>query len=59
MPDPRPLVADASAVILLAKAGLSGLPASLFAEVLLPETVAQEIEAGLPDDPARLLLASG
>lgn len=52
-------VTDASPLIVLAKIGESQLLTELAEGLLVPESVAAEIDAGPPDDPARRLLQSG
>lgn len=52
-------IVDASPLIALAKVGQTSLLQELSAELLIPGAVAEEVHAGLPDDPARLLLESG
>jgi predicted nucleic acid-binding protein len=52
-------VANASPVIVLAKAGLGSLLVDLPVEVVVPAPVAAEIDAGPADDPARRFLAEG
>ncbi len=49
-------VSDASPLIVLAKTGLLHVLPSLFSAVLLPQAVADEIQAGPADDPLRLAL---
>lgn len=49
----RRWVADASPIILLAKTGHVGLLASCSEELLVPETVAEEVRQAGEDDPAR------
>ncbi len=56
---PDALVVNASPVIVLAKAGHIGLFEALAREILLPPSVAGEIVAGPPDDPARRLVEGG
>jgi predicted nucleic acid-binding protein len=50
-------VLDASPVIVLARAGLIELLPDLLARLLIPQAVAEEIEAGPADDPGRRFLA--
>lgn len=50
-------VLDASPVIVLARAGFVGLLPELLAPILIPQAVAEEIEAGPTDDPGRRFLA--
>jgi predicted nucleic acid-binding protein len=52
-------VLNASPLICLAKAGYSDLLLNLPDEVIVPQTVIEEIQAGLPGDPARLVLTTG
>ena len=49
----RRWVADASPIILLAKAGRPGLLSVPAQDLLVPEVVAEEIRQGPPEDPAR------
>ena len=49
----RRWVADASPIILLAKAGRPGLLSAPAQDLLVPEVVAEEIRQGPPEDPAR------
>ena len=49
----RRWVADASSIILLAKAGRPGLLSAPAEDLLVPEVVAEEIRQGPPEDPAR------
>lgn len=51
-------VVNASPLILLAKVSHAHLLPALVAEVVVPQAVAAEIEAGPPDDPARAWLSS-
>jgi predicted nucleic acid-binding protein len=52
-------VINASPLICLAKAGYADLLLNLPAEVLVPQGVVEEIQAGKSSDPARLILAAG
>jgi predicted nucleic acid-binding protein len=52
-------VLNASPLIVLARVGLEDLPLSLAAQVVVPRPVAQEIQAGPAQDPARQALAAG
>jgi predicted nucleic acid-binding protein len=52
-------VVNASPLILLARIGREDLLRTLPKQVALPQAVAIEINAGLPDDPARRVLARG
>ena len=49
----RRWVADASPIILLAKAGRPGLLSAPAQDLLVPKVVAEEIRQGPPEDPAR------
>lgn len=51
-------VVNASPLILLAKVGRIDLLPKLAAELVIPASVADEIRAGPPDDPARNWLVS-
>ena len=51
--------ANASPVIVLAKAGHLDLVGKLCDVILLPDAVAEEILAGPPDDPARQAVSAG
>ena len=50
---------DASPLIVLARIGLEDLPLSLTAQVVVPRPVAEEIQAGPAQDPARQALTAG
>jgi predicted nucleic acid-binding protein len=50
-------VVNASPIIILAKAGYAHLLSALAAEIVVPPAVVDEINAGPPDDPARLWLS--
>lgn len=50
---------NASPIIVLAKAGLEHLLGDLCPNIRLPESVACEVLAGPPDDPARKLIETG
>lgn len=50
-------VVNASPLIVLAKVGQAHLLSALASQVIIPWAVAHEINAGPPDDPARLWLA--
>lgn len=52
-------VANASPVILLAKTGYLDLLAQLSSELVLPESVVEEIVAGSATDPARQAVEGG
>ena len=52
-------IADASPIILLAKAGYISLLEALAGEIWLPLQVCQEIERGPHTDPGRMLLSTG
>jgi hypothetical protein len=52
-------VANASPIIVLAKAGYLDLITNLSREVLLPQAVVDEIIAGPPTDPARQFIEGG
>jgi len=52
-------VLNASPVICLARAGYEHLLVNPTGQALLPMAVAEEIQAGPPNDPARLLLETG
>lgn len=54
----RRVVVDSSPLIVLFKAGLEGILPKLFDEIIVPDAVRQEIEAGASDDPARINLPS-
>jgi predicted nucleic acid-binding protein len=54
----RPVVSDASPLIVLAKANLLAPLPQLFSEVFLPQAVQDEILTGPPDDPMKKLLPS-
>lgn len=53
-----PVVANASPLIVLAKADMVQVLAALFSPVLVPQAVRQEIEAGPAEDPMKLALPS-
>jgi predicted nucleic acid-binding protein len=55
----RRWVLNASPLIVLARIGQADLFAAVADEVVVPQPVAGEIEAGPPDDPARQILAAG
>ena len=50
---------NASPLIVLARIGLEDLPLSLTAQVVVPRPVAEEIQAGPAQDPARQALTAG
>jgi len=56
---PEKWVVNASPLILLACIGCDYLLRTLPAKVVVPRSVADEINAGPSDDPARLVLARG
>lgn len=56
---PLPRVVDASPLIGLAKVGRLGLLTAGGRTVIVTDTVAQEVQAGAEDDPARRALAQG
>ncbi|MDQ2686798.1 MAG: DUF3368 domain-containing protein [Armatimonadota bacterium] len=59
MPAPFIWIVDATPLIVLAKTGRLDLLTQENRRVLIPETVAREVEAGRRNDPARLALAAG
>lgn len=56
---PERWVLNASPTIVLARIGLQGVFFDLTSEVILPQAVAKEIQAGPLDDPARHFLTEG
>lgn len=52
-------IVDASPLIVLTKVGQAQLLESLAEQLIVPASVAAEVEAGPPADPARILLKSG
>jgi predicted nucleic acid-binding protein len=59
MPAPFVWIVDSSPFIVLAKVRRLDLLIGDNRRVLVPETVAREVEAGKEGDPARLALAAG